>query len=282
MTQAHRLLLKWARHLHVYLTLFGFVILLFFAVTGFMLNHENWFLPTQTTTGKMPTELLGHPVDREGILDTLRSDFGVPQDMPMESFDAVESANTFRIAFQSKSGRAEAVIRRGDGETVVTLDTDSQSRERINIVEGQMPMELLIPDDTAKALPIVEKLRRDFGARGEVNVPPTFEKESESFSVVFKAPTYQAKATIRASDGYTKVVHQSRGFNGVLLDLHRGKESGVPWSILIDGVSILFVFISTTGLILWSSLRSRAQYGIAVLVVGAALSVAVYFVWVPS
>ena len=34
MIHAHRLLLKWARLLHVYLTLFGFVLLLFFAVTG--------------------------------------------------------------------------------------------------------------------------------------------------------------------------------------------------------------------------------------------------------
>ena len=68
---------------------------------------------------------------------------------------------------------------------------------------------------------------------------------------------------------------------GVVLDLHRGKTSGDAWSFVIDGVSILFVIVSITGLILWSSLRSRAQYGIAVLLLGAAVGLVVYFVWVP-
>jgi len=40
----YRLVVKWARTVHVYLTLFGFGLLLFFAVTGFMLNHEDMFL----------------------------------------------------------------------------------------------------------------------------------------------------------------------------------------------------------------------------------------------
>jgi uncharacterized protein len=55
----------------------------------------------------------------------------------------------------------------------------------------------------------------------------------------------------------------------------------LPWSFVIDGVSILFVLVSITGLILWSSLRSRAQYGIAVLLLGAAVGLIVYFAWVP-
>jgi hypothetical protein len=282
MTLAHRLLLKWARNLHVYLTLFGFVLLLFFAVTGFMLNHETWFLPTQATTGKLPTELLAPPENRDAIIEALRNDFGVPPDMTLESFDAPPEANAILIAFRSKDGATLASIRRDDGETVVSVETDSHSREHTSIVEGKIPVELLVPDDNSKALPIVETLRKEFGARGEVNVPPTYEKESESFSVVFKAPSYQAKATIRATDGYTRVTHQARGINGVLLDLHRGKESGPYWSLVIDGVAILFVIVSITGLILWWSLRSRGQFGCAVLLLGAAISLAIYFVWVPG
>jgi hypothetical protein len=34
-------------------------------------------------------------------------------------------------------------------------------------------------------------------------------------------------------------------------------------------------------LILWSSLRGRAQHGFAVLMLGLALGIVVYFVWVP-
>jgi len=279
MTQAHRWLLKWARTLHVYLTLFGFILMLFFAVTGFMLNHEDWFLPRQTTTGTIPIELLGPPEDRDAVVEKLRSDFGVVGDMT--SFDVAAEAGVIRVAFKSDDGAIEAIIQRKTGEAIVTSETDKQSRERITIVEGKMPIQLLVPDDKSKELPIVEKLRKDFGARGEVNSPPRYEKESESFGVVFKAPGYLATATIRASDGQTKVVHQSRGINGILLDLHRGKDSGLPWSVIVDGVSVLFVIVSITGLILWSSLRGRAQHGFAVLMVGLALGLAVYFVWVP-
>ena len=147
---------------------------------------------------------------------------------------------------------------RDTGETAVTNNTDKQSRERITIVEGKMPVELLVPDDPSKELPIVEKLRKDFGARGEVVGAPRYEKESESFGVVFKAPGYLATATIRAADGQTKVTHQSRGINGIFLDLHRGKDSGIEWSFIVDAVAILFVIVSVTGFILWSSLRGRA------------------------
>lgn len=279
MTQAHRWLLKWARTLHVYLTMFGFMLILFFSVTGFMLNHENWFLPTQTVSGVIPKEYLSDPEDREAIYASLRGDFGVPLDL--EVVDFVKEVDSIRIHFKGSDGWAEAVIQREDGSTTVTHNTDSQSRERISIVEGIMPADLLVPDDRSKELPIVEKLRKDFGARGEVNGAPKYEKESESFSVIFKAPGYLATATIRASDGYTKVTHQSRGINGILLDLHRGKDSGAHWSVVIDAVSILFVVVSITGIILWSSLRGRAQHGFAVLVIGLVLSLIVYFLWVP-
>ena len=279
MTLAHRLLLKWARLIHVYVTLFGFVLMLFFAVTGFMLNHETWFLPSQTALGKIPTEMLKAPEDRDAIVEALRGDFGIPATMDVDAFDA--SGDPIHVTFRSKQGGAKAVIQRTDGATEVTLETDSQSRERVTIVEGKLPPELLAPGDDSKALPIVEKLRKEFGARGEVVVPPQYEKETESIAVQFKAPGYEANVTIRAGDGHTRVTHRSRGINGILLDLHRGKESGVPWSFIVDGVSVVFVIISITGLILWSSLRGRAQHGLAVLAVGLAVGLAVYFVWVP-
>src|ERR1035438_9124142 len=127
----------------------------------------------------------------------------------------------------------------------------------------------LVPDDKSKELPIVERLRKDFAVRGELNLL-RYEKESELFRAGFKGPGYDAEATIQGSDGQTKVIHHTRGFVGVFLDLHRGKESGSPWSFVIDGVSILFVIVSITGLILWSSLRGRAQHGFAVLISGLA------------
>lgn len=41
---------NWSRWLHIYLSMFSFVILFFFAITGITLNHTDWFTDAQTTT----------------------------------------------------------------------------------------------------------------------------------------------------------------------------------------------------------------------------------------
>lgn len=278
MNQAHRHVLMWARTLHVYLTLFGLALLLLFAVTGFMLNHEEWFLPRQTTNGVIPVAWLAAPAQQEQIVDKLRDDFAIAGEL--ESFEPIDGDATFRVVFKADEGRAVATIHRASGETEVIHEANL-SRERVRIVEGTMPLELLTPDDPSKQLPIVERLRKDFGTRGEVNSAPRYEKESESFQVVFKAPGYLATATIRASDGQTRVVHQSRGLAGILLDLHRGKDSGLAWSIVIDGLAILFVVVSITGFILWTSLRARGKKGGLILVAGTVVGFAIYYAFVP-
>lgn len=256
MTQAHRLLLKWARFLHVYLTLFGFALLLFFAVTGFMLNHEDWFAPRQTTKGKIPANLLGDAEDREAIIDKLREDFLVQGDVGTFAHDL--ESNTYRIVFRTPSNATTAVIHRESGETEVTRDMTGAIEYSL---EGKLPMAMLEPWDETKKLAIVEALRKDFAARGEMS---EFEaKENEPLRVMFKSPGYFAEATIQRDSGQTKVKHETRGVVGLVLDLHRGKTSGLAWSAVIDGVSILFVMVAITGLILWSSLRSRAQHGLA-------------------
>jgi len=194
MSHAHRLLLKWARTAHVYLTLFGLGLVLFFAVTGFLLNHEEWFgvevTSTRTTTGTVPTGLLKEP-DR---------------------------------------------------------------------------------------LAVVELLRKDFGARGTVDA---FEAEADSLRVVFAGPGRRDEAEIGRADGRVTVTHSSRGLLGLLTDLHRGKSTGRAWGLLIDGVCVLLLVVSATGLVLWSSLRSRGRHGLAVLGLGLAASAGVYYLFVP-
>ena len=121
MTQAHRWLLKWARTLHVYLTLFGFVLLLFFALTGFMLNHEDWFSspePTrQTIEGKIPTTLLGESTNQLGVVEKLRKDFGARGEVDI--FEDEKENDAIRVNFKAPGYFAEAIIKREDGATEV-------------------------------------------------------------------------------------------------------------------------------------------------------------------
>ncbi len=113
---------KWSRTLHIYLSMLGLVLMVFFALTGFMLNHSEWFgldrTQTRTAAGALPAGLLTGP-DKLAIVEKLRADFGARG--AMDSFDVQE--DELRIAFKSPGRKTEAVIHRQDGRTEVTYET---------------------------------------------------------------------------------------------------------------------------------------------------------------
>jgi hypothetical protein len=196
MSPAKRWLLKAARTVHVYATLFGLVLLLFFAVTGFMLNHEKWF----------------------------------------------------------------------------GLD---ESQEQSVEGTGVIPMRLLQPVDK---FGLAELLRKDYGASGEADID---DSDPQLIRAVFKGPGRKFDARIDRADGKMDWERRSKGLAGLLADLHRSKSVGVVWPWVIDAVCMLLLLISTTGLILWWSLRSRGRFGILTIGLGLVASVTVYLLWVP-
>lgn len=82
MSPFYRWVVKWARTVHLYLSLVGLGLLLFFAVTGFTLNHEDWFLPpveerTATASCIIPAEWAAEPEKNElAIVEHLRREYG--------------------------------------------------------------------------------------------------------------------------------------------------------------------------------------------------------------
>lgn len=122
MSPGHRMLLKWARTVHLYAALLALGLVLFFALTGFMLNHEDWFSPrepfTRTWSGTVPTGLLQEP-DKLGVVETLRKDagaFGV-----VDAFEVEE--DRLRILFKKPGATLEAVVQRDTGGTEMTCES---------------------------------------------------------------------------------------------------------------------------------------------------------------
>jgi hypothetical protein len=194
MSPAYRRLLKASRTAHLYLTLFGLVLIVFFAVTGFMLNHEDWFG-------------LGEPRERTA--------------------------------------------------------------------EGVLPTAVLNPVDKFEAS---EAIRREFGTAGVVN---SFRIDDDTIEVEYLRPGGRAVAEAQRDTGRTVVTFEERGWAGVMTDLHKGKSAGRAWGLLIDAVCILLLIISTTGLILWWSLRSRGKWAAVGFLLGTGLAFATYYWRVP-
>ena len=118
-----RLLLKsWSRTLHIYLSLLGLVMVVFFALTGFFLNHPAWFdlenPSVRTTKGTVPANTLEEP-DKLAIVEHLRAQFHVSG--TLDSFDVQD--DELRVVFKSPARRVEAVIQRKGGDAEITFES---------------------------------------------------------------------------------------------------------------------------------------------------------------
>lgn len=178
-------LVLWTRTLHIYLTMFGLVLLFFFSLTGFALNHDRWFSLDEPRVRERATTL---PVD---------------------------------------------VARTGD------------------------------------RLALVEQLRKNEGARGEVT---SIDEDDTERRVQFTSPGRKVEFTIERDSGQTNVHEEIRNALAFLTDLHTGKSAGDAWRRVIDATSIFLFLASLSGVILWISLPKRRKLGVAALVGGTVLT----------
>ena len=183
-----------SRWLHIYLSMASFGILFFFAVTGFTLNHADWFAKQQRT------------IQVRGTID--------PK---------------------------------------------------------------LLGKDVAK-LEVVERLRNTHGIHGAVK---DFRVEDSDCSVSFKGPGYASDVFIDRATGRYELTETRMGFVAVLNDLHKGRDSGKAWALIIDISAVLMTAVSVTGLLLIFFLQKKRLSGLLVACAGAVLSYLAYLAWVP-
>lgn len=117
----------WLRWLHIYISMFTLLVVLFFALTGITLNHPEWsFGMEQTTTdvaGTLPEGWRqGETVDWLRVAEHLRAEHGVrgtPQDYRIDDFDG-------SLAFRGPAYSADAFIDPATGSyqmSIVELGT---------------------------------------------------------------------------------------------------------------------------------------------------------------
>ena len=152
MTSHHFRLLfkKWSRLIHIYLSMLGLLVILFFSITGIMLNHEEWFgfaePRIRKTEGTLPAALLLAP-DKLGIVEKLRKDFGATG--ALDSFDVRD--DELALVFKSPGRRTEATITRADGHAEVSNETHGFAGRFVELHRGTEagPAWRLVIDATA-------------------------------------------------------------------------------------------------------------------------------------
>lgn len=145
--------------------------------------------------------------------------------------------------------------------------------------EGRMPTESLRSEapgavDGVAKLEVVEHLRREHGVGGAL---VEFRIDDDECLVAFRGPGYSADAFIDREDGRYTLSQNLQGFVGVINDLHKGRDAGPVWSVVIDVSAVVLTFISLSGLILIFYLKLRRGPGLVVAAAGTAIIALLYW-----
>ncbi|MDB4927214.1 PepSY-associated TM helix domain-containing protein [Mucilaginibacter sp.] len=112
-----------SRWLHIYLSMISFVIVLFFAITGFTLNHAEWFDGKQSIqkyTGKVKLKWVKvkdtAAIAKLEIVELLKHNHHIKGDVS----DFIIDDNQCTISFKGPGYSADAFIDRDNGDYKVT------------------------------------------------------------------------------------------------------------------------------------------------------------------
>lgn len=124
------------RTLHIYLTMFGLLVMLLFGVTGFTINHEDWFGATRPrvveSEGQVPLALIAQK-DGLRIVEHLRSAHRITGAMT----DYDDDADRLSIAFKQPGQTWEVQIEKRDGKARVHAETFNATAVLNNLHRGR-------------------------------------------------------------------------------------------------------------------------------------------------
>jgi len=145
--------------------------------------------------------------------------------------------------------------------------------------KGQLDRRWVNSPDTLKIakLEIVEYLRNRHGIKTALS---DFRIDDQQIGVSFKGPGYAADAFIDRTTGAYDLTKTSAGFVGVINDLHKGRDTGRVWSVVIDVSAILMTLVSLTGMILLLYIRRKRLSGLILAAFGLLVVYIIYKVWV--
>ncbi len=165
------------------------------------------------------------------------------------------------------------------GLTLNHADWFAHWKESVRQLNGKLDAKWTAgADASVQKLEVVEFLRRAHGIKGAVG---EFRIEDTQCAVSFKGPGYSADAIIKRGTGEYELTETRMGFVAIINDLHKGRDSGRGWSLIIDISAALMVFVSLTGTVLLAFVKRRRVTGYIAAVVGAVLCWLVYVLFVP-
>jgi hypothetical protein len=145
--------------------------------------------------------------------------------------------------------------------------------------KGKLDLRWVKTTDTLKIakLEIVEYLRNIHGIKAALS---DFRIDDAQIGVSFKGPGFAADAFIDRTTGAYDLTKTSAGFVGIINDLHKGRDTGRVWSMVIDVAAILMTLVSLTGMILLLYIKRKRLSGLVMAALGLLAVYIIYRIWV--
>jgi uncharacterized protein len=145
--------------------------------------------------------------------------------------------------------------------------------ETTETVTGQLDPTWLAEGAELDAPRLERALRENHQLRGAAG---ELRDDETEVSLSFEGPGYAADALIRRPGGDYEVHITQHGLIALINDLHKGRDTGAGWSVVIDLSAILMGVSAVTGLVLLLSLRKKWIPG---LLTAAAGTLALWLAW---
>jgi hypothetical protein len=97
--------------------------------------------------------------------------------------------------------------------------------------------------------------------------------QPEHWQIQFGSPRETTQIDYWVGNPWADVKRNQNGLFAFLLSLHRGAGTGLGWMLVTDSLAGSLIFLSLTGVLLWSALHKRRLIGAALI--GASVGAAV-------
>lgn len=146
--------------------------------------------------------------------------------------------------------------------------------------KGKLNVNWVNNQDTNKIakLEIVEFLRKNYKVGGSVSEVRIDDYE---VSISLKGPAYSCDAFINRETGTFELSEVKMGLMAVMNDLHKGRDSGRSWGLIIDISAVFLILVSLSGLILLCFLKKRRVAGLISGLIGLLICYLIYMLYVP-
>jgi len=185
--------------------------------------------------------------------------------------------------YLSMFGFATIVFFSVTGITLNHPDWFGVATDRSQDFSGRIPEKLLTTSDPATTegvdrLGLAEFLRHEHRIKGSVT---DFRSDDLECTIIWKGPGYSADAIIDRETSSYEISIVEHGVIPLINDLHKGRDTGPAWSLVIDLSAALMTISAITGVVLLLYIRRKLVSGLVTGVVGLAAMLAAIFWLVP-